>query len=151
MKEIITILFISFIAFNSFAQENEFTIQADPNVGIFEFESEVIDYGKIAPNSDRNRAFKFKNIGKSPIIISRVKPSCGCTVPSKPNRPIMPGETAEIKVNFTTKKAGKFSKSITVTSNASKKTIQLRIKGEVTSMTDGINGMEKPKSLMEVK
>ena len=70
--------------------------------GVFQFESEVIDYGTIDQNSDGIRAFKFKNVGKSPIIITNVKTSCGCTVPSKPEGAIMPGESAEIGVKYAT-------------------------------------------------
>ena len=80
---------------NLFAQE-----VAETASGIFEFESEVIDYGTIKQNADGVRAFKFKNVGKSPIVITKVKGSCGCTVPTKPDGPIMPGESAEIGVNM---------------------------------------------------
>ena len=99
--------------------------------GVFEFESEVIDYGTIAHNSDGVRAFKFKNVGKSPIVITKVKGSCGCTVPTKPNGPIMPGESAEIGVKYATDRVGAFSKTVTVTSNASEASIVLKIKGKV--------------------
>jgi hypothetical protein len=99
--------------------------------GVFEFESQVIDYGTIAHNSDGIRAFKFTNVGKSPIVITKVKGSCGCTVPTKPKGPIMPGETAEIGVRYATDRVGAFSKTITVTSNASEASIVLKIKGKV--------------------
>jgi len=99
--------------------------------GIFEFESQVIDYGTIAQNSDGVRAFKFTNVGKSPIVITKVKGSCGCTVPTKPEGPIMPGETAEIGVKYATDRVGAFSKTVTVTSNASEASIVLKIKGKV--------------------
>ena len=97
--------------------------------GIFEFESQVIDYGTIAHNSDGVRAFKFTNVGKSPIVITKVKGSCGCTVPTKPKGPIMPGETAEIGVKYATDRVGAFSKTVTVTSNANEASIVLKIKG----------------------
>jgi hypothetical protein len=99
--------------------------------GVFEFESQVIDYGTIAHNSDGIRAFKFTNVGKSPIVITKVKGSCGCTVPTKPKGPVMPGETAEIGVRYATDRVGAFSKTITVTSNASEASIVLKIKGKV--------------------
>lgn len=99
--------------------------------GVFQFETEVIDYGKINQNSDGVRAFKFINVGKSPIVITDVKGSCGCTVPTKPEGAIMPGESAEIGVKYATDRIGAFSKTVTVTSNASEGTIILNIKGEV--------------------
>jgi hypothetical protein len=73
--------------------------------------------------------FKFKNVGKSPLEISRIQSSCGCTVPEKPEGPIMPGASGEIKVKYDTNRLGGFSKEITVFSNASEPQKRLRIKG----------------------
>ncbi len=151
MKKIFLLLVISAFAFTSNAQ-NEFTIKADPNAGVFEFESETLDYGTIAQNSDGKRVFKFKNIGKAPIIISRAKGSCGCTVPTVPKRPIMPGETAEIGVKYATNRVGAFSKTITLYSNASEKTKMLKVKGKVLAgSAKPKETLEKPKSLMSIK
>ncbi|MBT8316181.1 MAG: DUF1573 domain-containing protein [Lutibacter sp.] len=132
MKKIMTLLFIGFITFSINAQEKEVvqTVQ-DPNAPGIEFENEMIDYGKIDLNADGVRVFKFKNTGKSPLVISNIKSSCGCTVPKKPTEPIMPGETGEIEVKYDTKRPGGFSKMITVSSNAPGAPIRLRIKGIV--------------------
>jgi len=110
---------------------NENASKVDENKGVFTFESTVIDYGTIEHNSDGVRAFKFTNTGTAPIIITQVKGSCGCTVPTKPDGPIMPGETAEIGVKYATNRVGQFTKTVTVTSNASEPTIVLKIKGKV--------------------
>ncbi|PKA84340.1 uncharacterized protein DUF1573 [Ulvibacter sp. MAR_2010_11] len=99
--------------------------------GVFKFETEVIDYGTINQNSDGVRSFKFTNVGNAPIVITGVKGSCGCTVPTKPEGAIMPGESAEIGVKYATDRIGAFSKTVTVTSNASKETVLLTIKGNV--------------------
>ncbi|MGO3184470.1 MAG: DUF1573 domain-containing protein [Aequorivita sp.] len=109
-----------------FAQD---TAQAE--TGVFKFDSKVIDYGTLAHNADGVRAFTFKNVGDAPIVISKVKGSCGCTVPSKPDHAIMPGETAEIGVKYATNRVGAFSKTVTVTSNASDATVVLKIKGKI--------------------
>ena len=110
------------------------TVQAQSNeqIGEISFESEVVDYGKIAQNENGLRVFKFKNTGTAPVVISRVKTSCGCTLASKPEQPVLPGETAQIEVNYDTKRIGKFSKSITVESNAKNPRMQLKITGEIT-------------------
>ncbi len=144
-------MFMGFITLTINAQKDEFTVKADPNAGIFKFESELVDYGTIAHNSEPNRVFKFKNIGKSPIIITRAKGSCGCTVPTVPKKPIMPGETAEIGVRYATNRIGAFSKSITLYSNASEPTKVIRIKGVVLKDDAPKESLEKPKSLMSVK
>lgn len=130
MKKIFILLFMSLVGISANAQTKE-DIKKDFTGPMFEFESEVIDYGDIAQNSDGNRVFTFTNTGKEPLIISSVKGSCGCTVPTKPEKPIMPGETAEIKVKYDTNRVGPFSKSVTIVSNAFEKTKVVSIKGRV--------------------
>lgn len=96
-----------------------------------EFETDVIDYGTIAQNSDGVREFHFTNTGTEPLIISNAKGSCGCTVPSWPKKPINPGESAIIEVKYATNRLGPINKSVTVQSNADNGTVVLRIKGNV--------------------
>ena len=130
MKKIALLLFIGFVSLSINAQEKTTTVQ-DPNAPMFEFVADVIDYGTIQLNADGLRVFKFKNIGKSALVIDRIQSSCGCTVPKKPTEPIMPGGTGEIEVKYNTHTAGGFNKSITVFSNATEPTKILRIKGIV--------------------
>ena len=96
-----------------------------------DFESKVIDYGTIEHNSDGLRKFIFTNNGNDPLLIKGAKASCGCTVPDYPKDEIKPGEQGEIKVKYATNRVGKFTKTITLTTNASKKPVLLTIKGEV--------------------
>ena len=148
MKKIMTLLFIGFLTFTINAQEKEISKPAvDPNVAVMEFETETIDYGKIDLNANGVRVFKFKNTGKSPLVISHIKSSCGCTVPKKPTEPIMPGETGEIEVKYATNRPGGFSKFITVNSNASEPVKRLRIKGIVIKPESAI---KKAKPTMSV-
>jgi len=132
MKKIITIMVLGLLTFTMNAQEKQETEKAkDSNAPAFEFVTEVIDYGKIALNADGVRTFKFKNVGKSPLVINDIKSSCGCTVPKKPEGPIMPGDSGEIEVKYATNRPGGFSKSITVASNADEPVKTLQIKGIV--------------------
>ena len=103
----------------------------NPNAPDVSFETEVIDYGTIEHNADGNREFKFKNTGKEPLIISNCQGSCGCTVPTWPKDPIMPGQTSSIKVHYATDRVGTFEKTVTVTSNAKNPSKVLKIKGTV--------------------
>ncbi len=103
----------------------------DPNAPTMTFESDAIDYGTIKQDAEGNRTFSFKNEGKTPIIISEAHGSCGCTVPTYPKEPIMPGQKAEIKVHYDTHRVGPFSKSVTVNSNAKNSPVVLRISGTV--------------------
>lgn len=102
------------------------------NAQEFKFETETIDYGKIAYGSEGKRTFEFTNIGDAPLIIQDIKSTCGCTVPKKPEKPIMPGEKGQIEVSYDTKRPGGFSKAITIMSNAKKKRRMLKIKGFIT-------------------
>ena len=96
-----------------------------------DFESKVMDYGVIEHNSDGNREFVFTNNGTEALVIKNAKGSCGCTVPTWPREPIAPGTTDKIKVKYSTNRVGKFTKTITLTTNASKRPVILTIKGEV--------------------
>ena len=84
------------------------------------FESETIDYGSVAANSDGKREFVFTNNGNKPLIITNATGSCGCTVPSYSKEPIAPGAKGVIGVKYDTSRAGQpFTKTVTITSNAS--------------------------------
>ncbi|WP_159022736.1 DUF1573 domain-containing protein [Formosa sp. L2A11] len=122
MKQLITILFIGLISFS---------IQAQDKVAKIEFKSDTIDYGTIEKGADGVRVFEFTNTGDAPLIVSKVTSSCGCTVPKKPDAPIMPGETGEISVKYDTNRVMPIRKTITVMSNAETPTVALKIKGEV--------------------
>ena len=117
-----------------------------------EFETSVMDYGLIEHNSDGNREFILTNTGNAPLIISNAKGSCGCTVPTWPKAPIAPGESASIGVKYSTNRIGKFTKTITLTTNAEEKTKILTIKGEVKKPVEAPAAPTKPKSsVLEVK
>lgn len=146
MKKIALILFVSVFALTMNAQETV----TKTDGAVFQFEKETIDYGKIDKNSDGVRVFTFKNVGNAPLIIDKVKGSCGCTVPTKPEGPIMPGESGEIKVNYDTKRVGGFSKTVTITSNATEARKVVRIKGIVLK-PETASVVEKQKSLISNK
>lgn len=95
------------------------------------FKETIIDYGIIENGEDGKRTFEFKNTGNSPLIFTRIMSSCGCTIPKKPEKPVQPGESGIIEVEYDTKRTGLFQKAITVNSNAKTSNIILRIKGEV--------------------
>jgi len=76
--------------------------------------------------------FRFKNTGSKPLIIINASATCGCTIPEKPELPVLPGDTSFIKVVFnTTNKVGQNEKRITVISNARPEFKPLLLAGEV--------------------
>ncbi len=94
----------------------------------------TIDYGKVSKGNDNGiRNFEFKNTGDAPLIITDVLSTCGCTVPTKPTEPIMPGKTGKIEIKYNMA-PGPIRKTITVESNAvnyENGRVALKIKGEV--------------------
>lgn len=50
-----------------------------------------------------NLSWRFKNIGKKPLIIANASSGCQCTVLEKPKKPIEPGKLGVIKATFDSK------------------------------------------------
>ena len=110
------------------------------------FETAVIDYGTIENKADGQREFTFINTGNAPLIISNARGSCGCTVPTWPKEPIEPGMEGKIGVKYDTKRIGKFTKTITLTTNTISKNKILTIKGEVLRPEEAPIAPAKPKT-----
>ena len=127
MKNSVLISLTLLISFFTFSQEKQAEIK---------FEVTTIDYGEVEFEDDGKRVFKFKNIGTAPLIFERISSSCGCTIPKKPEKPIEPGDSGEIEVEYDTKRVGVFMKAISVVSNSKNSSIVLRIKGEVLEEED---------------
>lgn len=133
MKRLMIIAAVLFAGTFLHAQE------ANPNAAEMTFDKSVVndngqviyDYGTIAQNSDGTCEFKFKNTGKEPLVLSKVRSSCGCTVPTWPRKPIMPGQEETIKVKYDTRRLGRIYKSITIYSNAKNSPAVARITGKV--------------------
>lgn len=101
-----------------------------------EFKSETIDYGEIEKGTDGIRIFEFINTGNTPLVISDVTSSCGCTIPKKPENPIQPGENGKIEVKYDTQLVGPIRKTVSVYSNAEESPKSLKIKGRVVEKAD---------------
>jgi hypothetical protein len=121
MKQILSIL--AFVVLGS--------VYATAQGPVMTFEITTVDYGTIDKGGDPIRRFKFTNTGNEPLIIKSAKGSCGCTVPTYPQEPIMPGESNNIEVRYDTQRVGNFTKTVTLTTNEANGTHTLTIKGEV--------------------
>lgn len=128
MKTSLFIIF-AFLSISVFGQS--YMGNSSDNGPVITWEDEMFDVGQIKQNNPVTVVFKFKNDGLKPLIIQKVESSCGCTEPEYSKAPIKPMSGSEIKATFDAKKAGVFSKSITVTTNASEKPKVLIFKGEV--------------------
>lgn len=101
---------------------------APAGAGDIVFEKTTQEFGDIKQGQVVNAVFKFKNTGKTPVILSNVQTTCGCTVPTWTKEPIAPGKTAEINATFnSTGKMGMQNKVITVFSNAKNSQTQVSI------------------------
>ena len=121
-------------AFALFASSS--LIFGQEKIAEIQFKETVIDYGIIENGEDGKKIFEFKNTGNAPLVFNRIFSSCGCPIPKKPEKPVFPGESGEIQVNYDTKRTGIFQKAITVKSNAKTPNVILRIKGEVLPEPD---------------
>ncbi|BDB55663.1 hypothetical protein GENT5_19680 [Flavobacterium ammoniigenes] len=125
MQKIIAFIIFTLCSNISFSQAAKIEFSAKEN---------TIDYGRVTKGSDSGiRVFEFTNTGNAPLVITNVLSTCGCTVPTKPEAPIMPGKKGKIEVKYNMA-TGPIRKTITVESNAANYEggrIALKIKGEV--------------------
>ena len=143
MRKIFTLIIIMLFGISSYSQEGLIK-KAE-----ITFEKTIINYGTIDKGTNGVRDFVFTNTGNAPLIISNVKSTCGCTIPKKPEKPILPGESDKIQVKYDTKRVGFIRKSISVTSNASNPSVVLKITGQVIADTKKTGLENKKKSIVE--
>jgi hypothetical protein len=90
------------------------------------------DFGKIEQGKPVTFVFKFTNTGKVPLVITDVRPSCGCTAADYTREPIAVGKEGYIKATYNAASAGAFSKTVNIQANIEGQAVPLVIKGEVT-------------------
>jgi len=128
MKKILMICAVVLgFAFTASAQDNE---KAE-----FKFNEEKHDFGKIPQGTPVTTVFTFTNIGKEPLILTNVQPTCGCTIADFTKTPVKSNEQGMIKITFNAAFPQAFTKTIVVTSNAKTPTKNLIIVGEVVAKT----------------
>jgi hypothetical protein len=135
-KSVLIIGFICSTVAAAFAQETQTPTTPpptppNPNAPEVKFETDVHDFGTLQKGAPCETEFKFTNTGKEPLVISNAQASCGCTIPSYPKEPIMPGKTGVIKVKYDSNRVGTFTKEVTITSNARNNSIKITIKGKI--------------------
>jgi hypothetical protein len=127
------ILSIAFVA-AVFVGKAQTAAPANSNAPEITFETEMHDFGTFKQGGNGVYEFVFKNTGKEPLIINNAQGSCGCTVPTWPKEPILPGKSSAIKVSYDTKRLGAFNKNVTLTTNAKTPTTVLTIKGVIEEL-----------------
>ncbi|QNK61818.1 DUF1573 domain-containing protein [Pedobacter sp. PAMC26386] len=123
-------------AADSVAKTAVTSVVASPDAPVMSFEKGMYNFGKIVQGESIHYEFKFKNTGKSPLIVTNATATCGCTIPEKPEAPIKPGGEGVIKVVFNSAgKMGMQDKVITITSNGNPSTSEVHLIGEVKERT----------------
>lgn len=131
----IALAILLFSSASTFAQDKK-TLDNVGNVNVnqasFKFAEEEHNFGTITQGESVTHEFKFTNTGNEPLIISKAEGSCGCTVPTYPQQPILKGQSGIIKITFnSTGKMGIQDKTVTLTSNAVQNPYIIHIKGTV--------------------
>ncbi|MES2701654.1 MAG: DUF1573 domain-containing protein [Bacteroidota bacterium] len=97
-----------------------------------QFYETKFDFGKVPEGKTVKHAFRFKNTGNSPLMISKTDVSCGCTVTDFSEEPVAPDADGEVTVQFNTAgKSGIQKKNIIVHSNALPEAVSISIEANV--------------------
>lgn len=140
MKNLVVILLLSVALIacdqsnnnNSSAAISTDAIEHSESEGVepkFEFEETSWDFGEIVEGERVEHTFKFKNVGNDDLVISNVTSSCGCTSPNWPRKPIKPGESSKITVEFNSQnKSGVVTKDVNIFANTIPTKTVLKIK-----------------------
>lgn len=117
------------------------------------FDKTEHDFGTINEGDQVETTFKFTNTGSAPLLISKIKGSCGCTVPENyPKEPIAPGGTGEFSVKYnSTNKPNLKTNTVTVTANTEKGREIVRIKAFATPNPELQAKREKAKAEREAR
>lgn len=136
MKKLLILIWVSVCMVSLvYSQEKQETAPVNKDAAEITFEKTIHDFGKLPYQGNGECEFVFKNTGKEPLVLTNVKTSCGCTVPTWPRKPIERKKDGTIKIKYDTKRQGAFTKTITVFSNASNSPVQLTIRGDVEKPT----------------
>jgi len=79
---------------------------------VIKLNEEKHDFGKLKAGVPVTYYFEIKNISDKPVVVESATASCGCTVPEKPEKPIMPGETAKLKILYNAAAVAPFTKDV---------------------------------------
>ena len=75
--------------------------------------------------------FEFTNVSKTPVLLTQVQGSCGCTATAYSKEPILPGQTSKVTATYNAAALGSFNKTVTVTTNADTTPYTLTLQGTV--------------------
>ncbi|MFQ3368825.1 MAG: putative membrane protein [Flavobacteriaceae bacterium] len=141
MKNIILLSVLSFVFTFTSCKNDPFSKVESKNVEVasqrdavstnfaeMTFDKSSHDFGTINNGAPQETMFSYTNTGDSPLVVTDIKSTCGCTVPQGWSRePLSPGESSQFTVKFNGKGSNKVSKTVTVTANTKKGRETVRI------------------------
>jgi len=95
------------------------------------WKAETIDVGQIPQGTPKAIVYEFKNTGKTAVVITNVKGSCGCTATDYTKEPIQAGKSGKVTATYNAANKGAFTKTVTVTTSAETAPKILTLKGTV--------------------
>ena len=107
------------------------TDESNTDKELIKWETTSFDFGEIPAGTPVDARFLLENKGDTPLLISNVKTSCGCTASNYSKEPIAPGMESNITATYNAKKPGPFTKTISVFTNFSDEPTILKITGTV--------------------
>lgn len=124
-------LTLGLMSFSAIAPADALTSKVSSVASSILWKSESIDVGQIPQNTPKAINYEFKNTGKTTLIITNVKGSCGCTATDYTKTPILPGKSGKVTATYNAANKGAFTKTVTVTTNVETTPKVLTLKGIV--------------------
>lgn len=128
MKKLLTLAFLLLVGV-TFCMAQDTTKQTA--VKEAKFNQLKHHFGEIPQGTPATTKFTFNNNGNKPLIIETAVASCGCTTPTYPKQPVLPGKSATIAVTFNAEANGAFTKMVTVKFAGYNRPVLLTIDGTV--------------------
>jgi len=139
MKNFILVLFSILYTGALVIAQGDSNLSNDTPITSIGFHSDVFEWGELVEGEKIQNVFVFTNTGDHPLVLTNAKGSCGCTVPRWPKEPIMPGESADLLVQFDSKnKKGTQSKRVTIMANTDPAHTYLTIKGKIIEADEAV-------------
>ena len=102
------------------------------NIAKITLEETDFNFGSVNEGDVVKHTFKLKNVGNQPLLITDIRTSCGCTVPTWNKSPIAANANDQVEVKFDTKgKANEQVKKITIIANTFPAETELILRGMV--------------------
>lgn len=123
-------LTLGLMSFSAVSTSND-PIVKETLASVLAWKSELVEVGNIPQGTPKLIQFEFKNNSKKAVIITNVKPACGCTAADYTKDSIAPGKSGYIKATYNAAAPGAFTKTVTVTTSAETTPKVLTFKGTV--------------------